>query len=161
MFEILIAAQHRLLFHSLAQNSRFSKTQKMSKLKIFLSVQLIRQFTCDLTTISIQCKTIFCWTKFFGQRKYLSKTFFRFFGISTPSGSGKPDASYLGGSLGQEDPKDTSSMRIGPAVPPTLPLITPILIRLPYQGQQCYCYWTGSENQQEGIVSKAHYHITS
>ena len=56
---------------------------------------------------------------FLGRRKYLSKTFFRFFGISGPTGSGKPDASYLGGSLGKEEPKDTSSMRIGPAVPPT------------------------------------------
>ena len=44
-------------------------------------------------------------------------------------GSGKPDASIQGESLGQEASNDTSSMRIGPAVPPTLPLITPILIR--------------------------------
>ena len=67
----------------------------------------------------IRCQTTFCWTKFFGWRKYLTKTFFRFFGISGPAGSGKPDASQLGGSMGQEEPKDTSTMRIGPAVPKT------------------------------------------
>ena len=93
----------------------------MSKLKIFLSVQLIRQFTCDLTPISIQCKTTFCWTKFFGRRKYLSKMFFRFFRISAPSGSGKPGASILGESLSKKESNDTSSIRIGPAVPPTHP----------------------------------------
>ena len=43
------------------------------------------------------------------------KTFFR---ISEPAGSGKPGASILGESLGQEEPKDTSSMRIGLAVSP-------------------------------------------
>ena len=54
---------------------------------------------------------------------------FSVFPISGPIGSGKPDASIQGESLGQEASNDTSSMRIGPAVPPTLPLITPILIR--------------------------------
>ena len=57
------------------------------------------------------------------------KNVFPFFPISGPTGSGKPDASIQGESLGQEASNDTSSMRIGPAVPPTLPLITPILIR--------------------------------
>ena len=52
----------------------------------------------------------------------LVKTFFRFFRISGPAGSGKPGASQLGESLGQEESNDTSNMRIGPAVPPTHPL---------------------------------------
>ena len=76
----------------------------------------------------------------YGRRKCISKTFFRFFPISGPTGSGKPDASIQGESLGQEASNDTSSMRIGPAVPPTLPLITPILIRckwvLPFFGRR-------------------------
>ena len=77
------------------------------------------QLTCDLTPISIRCQTTFCWTKFFGWRKYLSKRFFRISGLA---GSGKPGASQLGESLGQEESNDTSNMRIGPAVPPTHPL---------------------------------------
>ena len=39
----------------------------------------------------------------------------RFFRISRPTGSGKPGASSLGESLDQEEPNDTTSLRIGPA----------------------------------------------
>ena len=42
------------------------------------------------------------------------------FRISGPASSGKPGASQLGESLGQEESNDTSNMRIGPAVSPTL-----------------------------------------
>ena len=45
-------------------------------------------------------------------------TFKHVFRISGPAGSGKPDASILGESLGQEELNGTSSMRIGPANPP-------------------------------------------
>ena len=48
-----------------------------------------------------------------------TKTFFRFFRISGPTGSGKPVASILGESLGQEELNGTSSTRIGPADPST------------------------------------------
>ena len=60
-------------------------------------------------------------TIFFGQRKYLSKTFFRFFRISGPAGSGKPSASILGESLYQEESNAPSIMPIGLANPPTHP----------------------------------------
>ena len=54
----------------------------------------------------------------YGRRKCISKTFFRFFPISGPTGSGKPDASIQGESLGQEESNDTSIVPIGPAVSP-------------------------------------------
>ena len=57
----------------------------------------------------------------YGRRKCISKTFFRFFPISGPTGSGKPGASSLGESLDQEEPNDTSSMAIGPANPSIRP----------------------------------------
>lgn len=61
--------------------------------------------------------------QFFVTLSYLdggsTKTFFGFFWISGPAGSGKPDLSILGESLGQEESNDTSSMKIGPAVPST------------------------------------------
>ena len=44
---------------------------------------------------------------------------FPVFGISGPHGSGKPDASILGESLGQKELNGTSSTRIGPADPST------------------------------------------
>ena len=47
------------------------------------------------------------------------KTFFWFFGISGPAGSGKPDASIPGESLVQEESNETSIVAIGPAVPRT------------------------------------------
>ena len=97
-------------------NQKNGKTQEFFCLS---SVQLIPQLTCDLTPISIRCQTTFCWTKFFWWRKYLSKTFFRISGLA---GSGKPGASQLDESLGQEESNDTSNMRIGPAVPATHPL---------------------------------------
>ena len=46
------------------------------------------------------------------------KNVFPFFPISGPTGSGKPDASILGESLGQEESNDTSIVPIGPAVSP-------------------------------------------
>ena len=55
----------------------------------------------------------------FGRRKYFSKRLSGFVRISEPTGSGKPDASILGESLGQEELNGTSSTRIGPADPST------------------------------------------
>ena len=52
---------------------------------------------------------------FLAQRKYYSKRFFWFFRISGQTGSGKLDASILGESLDQEEPNNTSSLRIGSA----------------------------------------------
>ena len=49
------------------------------------------------------------------EEKLIKSIFFRFFRISGPSGSGKPGASILGKSLDQEEPNDTSSLRIGAA----------------------------------------------
>ena len=46
------------------------------------------------------------------------KHFSVFFPISGPTGCGKPDASIQGESLDQEEPNDTSNMKIGLANPP-------------------------------------------
>ena len=66
---------------------------------------------------------------FFWTEEVLVKNVFRFLLISGPTGSGKPDASIQGESLGQEESNDTSIVPIGPAVPRTSTLATPILIR--------------------------------
>ena len=54
----------------------------------------------------------------FWTEEVLIKNVFRFFSISGPTGSGKPDASIQGESLDQEEPNDTSSSAIGPSILP-------------------------------------------
>ena len=62
--------------------------------------------------------------------------FFRFFVISGAAGSGKPGASQLDESLGQEELNDISSMPIGPANPPIhlfpYSYFNPILLKFKY-----------------------------